>query len=288
MVFLLSLMAGFSEAGAISFSLEELATSSDFAEVFETYKPSLLENPSRYKLSSNTYLIQQINLPLANKEPFKVMLVGTGSKKSSWYTDIQLLLVEEKNGAISIPQRFKLGAGEWPHMLTPSDVLPSDEFMVQVMRRGNNVEAYVYSADSLTGKLTQTFHVDRSFLSKMKLVVRGELLPGGFIELSAQNPDKKETLDMSGALDALIEDEVYQLNARPIPSLRNLSAVRMGSEGVEIHRTDNAPELRVGLSLVTLSKKRVVDATAVLARNANNQWIVKDVLFEPFLPYREQ
>ncbi|MDR3322504.1 MAG: hypothetical protein LBS93_08645, partial [Synergistaceae bacterium] len=186
--------------------------------------------------------------------------------------NVQLLLVEDKDGALKPIQRFKLGDGEAPRFVTARydtspDAIPAEgpdpeliHFMVTIIRGGNNTEAFVYSmergANGKSGdlKISEKLRVNRSLPSKMGIKVSGTLEMDGFIEVRAVKPDKREMLDLREATDALMEDGLYQMNARPVPSMRSLICVRNGWEGEDIViGADGSPELRVGLTLITPS-----------------------------------
>jgi hypothetical protein len=154
------------------------------------------------------------------------------------------------------------------------------------MRVGNNTEAFDFSFDKDGRKLMETLRVNRSFPTKYGVRLIGTLELDGFVEVVATGPDKSERVDLTEAVDALIEDELYQMNAHPVPSMRSLTCVRNGWEGEEFVMGDNGPEVRVGLTLITPSRKQVVNVTAVMTKNSNSKWTITDYSFEPFLPYR--
>jgi hypothetical protein len=204
--------------------------------------------------------------------------------------DIQLLLVREESGAVRPLQRFRLGSGASPQILAlgsnQPDFSSDSDFMVRIMRSWNNTEAYVYEFDKAAGKLTEALRVNRAFPAKLGVRVRGTLEQGGFAEVMSTGPDKEERVDMSWAIEALIEDEIYQPNANPIPSARSLTCVRNGWEGEGFSEGKSGLEVLVGMTLQTPSRKQVVNVTAVLAKDASGKWVVCDYLFEPLLPYR--
>jgi hypothetical protein len=246
----------------------------------------------RYKLIGNPYLVWG---SIGGKGGgYRLMIVcgkvSDGKSTRQELKDIQLLLVREEDGAVKPVQRFRLGDGSSPQILASGHDLPDisadSDFMVRIMRSWNNTEAYVYGFDNAAKKLSETLRVNRGFPGKFGVRVRGTLEQGGFAEVISVSPDKKERVDMSFVIEALIEDEIYQQNARPIPSMRSLTCVRNGWEGEGFAEGKDGDELRVGMTLQTPSRKQVVDVTAVLMKDASGKWIVTDYLFEPFLPYR--
>jgi hypothetical protein len=216
------------------------------------------------------------------------VLEGKGERQE--LKGIQLLLVRDEDGAVKPVRRFGLGDGSFPQILVSGsnqpDISRDSDFMVRIMRSGNNTEAYVYGFDEASKKLSETLRVNRAFPGKLGVRVRGTLEQDGFAEVISASPDKKERVDMSYAIEALIEDGLYQQNARPIPSMSSLTCVRNGWEGEALTEGKGGDELRVGMTLQTPSRKQVVDVTAVLTKDISGKWTVTDYLFEPFLPYR--
>jgi hypothetical protein len=253
----------------------------------------------KYRPLGNPYLVwESIG---SSSGGLRLMLVcrEVGELKAGMQTlkDVRLLLVSEEKELMKVVRQFKLGDGASPQILAPGSpdsrdvVNPPDperdtDFMVRIMRGGNNTEAYVYSFDPGAATLKETLRVGRSFPVRLGVKVRGTLETGGFAEVETVSPDKKERVDLSEALNALIEDGLYQLNARPIPSMRSLTCARNGWEGEGLYADRDGPEVRVGMTLITPSRKQVINVTAVLTIKDGEKWTVTDYLFEPFLPYR--
>jgi hypothetical protein len=248
----------------------------------------------RYKPIGNPYLVWE-SFGGEPGGPRLMIVCGRVSDRpgrdgSTALRNIQLLLVRDDGAKLALLQRFKLGDGTSPQVLPPGlgepDILGGMDFMLRVMRGGNNTEAYAYRYDKGTGKLVETLRINRLFPGKFNVMVKGALERGGFVLVSSASPDKEERLDLSPAVEALIEDGIYQLNARPIPSMRNLSCARAGYEGEGLAAGDGGAEVHVGMSLRTPSGKQVVDVTAILTKEGKGEWQVTDYRFEPFLPYR--
>jgi hypothetical protein len=214
------------------------------------------------------------------------------SGASAEMENVQFLLVKyDDEDAVRLVQRIKLGNGAAPQYLSPAvqnaqTRRNTADFMVRIIRSGNNTEAYAYTLDGEAEKLTETLRINRSFPSRMGVRIRATLEQDGFVDVTAISPDKTARVNLSEAMPALVEDALYQPNARPIPSMRNLSCVRNGWENEEFILGDDGLEARVGMTLVTPSRKQVVDVTAILRKDKNGKWAVADYLFEPFLPYR--
>ena len=246
----------------------------------------------RYKPIGNPYLAWESIGGTGGAPRLMIVCSGVSDKKGSRQElrDIQLLLVREEDGAVMPLQRLRLGNGAAPQILASGarqpDLSADAGFMVRIMRSWNNTEAYVYEFDKAAGKLTEALRINRAFPAKFGVRVSGTLERGGFAEVMSIGPDKEERVDMSWAIEALIEDEIYQPNASPIPSARSLTCVRNGWEGEGFSEGRDGPEVLVGMTLQTPSRKQVVDVTAVLTKDASGRWSVSDYLFEPLLPYR--
>jgi hypothetical protein len=248
----------------------------------------------RYRPIGNPYLVWES----FGGEPGgpRVMIVcGRVSERlgqgfSNALRDIQVLLVRDEGAKLALLQRLRLGDGSSPHVLPLNlglpDILDGRDFMVRVMRGGNNTEAYLYRFDDVAGKLTETLRINRSFPAKLGVRVKGALEQGGFVRITSAGPDREERLNLSYAVEALIEDGLYQLNGRPVPSMRSLSCVRAGYEGEDLVTGSGGTEVRVGMSLITPSRKQAADITAIMTKDGKGDWHVTDYTFEPFLPYR--
>jgi hypothetical protein len=197
------------------------------------------------------------------------------------------VVVDERRTPAGIIQRIGLGDGLAPQILPESDDAPQ-AVMFRAIRAGNVTEARVYHINDVTGRLDAPLLVGYDFPQKMKLDVKCELKQGGMVELESANPNVKRTLDLSPVLDYLVEDEIYQPDGNPIPALKNLRLARGGWEDERIYRENGDTMVEVGMSLVTLSKKTVADATAVLRYDKSGHWTVEALTFEPSMPYRSE
>jgi hypothetical protein len=245
--------------------------------------PSYAELEEKYSTSLGKYLIQDTLLPLTSGDYYRLILTCASVDGGGACAGIQLSAVDERNTPASIIQRINLGNGYAPQILTVSDDARGD-VMFRVIRAGDNTEAYVYSINPVTGRLTDTMAVTRAFPEKMKLDITGVMREGGIIEIE-YNGSRHETMDLSEALDSLIEDGLYQPDGTPIPALRNLRLVRSGWEDVNFYTDGDEPRVDVGMSLVTLSGKPVAEVTYIFKKDDNGEWSVADRRFAPSLPY---
>lgn len=276
-------------AAQISFDLppEVNLLSGDLSELGKIYQPRVIENAKDYGLPADARLIQSD----AVDQGLRLMLAGGGLAKTGRYSSVWLLLLqapEKRGGKEKVLQRLSLGAGEAPQMRALAFAGGRKALFFRVMREGFNVEAFVfYLKDAKAPKLIESLRVDRNFPLRMRLNIKGTLQQDGFVNVVSAKPEKNERLDLSdpSAADGLIAERLYQPDGQPIPALRNLVCARTGYEGVEVV---NGKELRVGLSLVSSSKKTVVDATVSLESEDGERWAVSDVVFEPSLPFRSE
>ena len=287
----LVLLAGYQAlAVSIEFDMQDLATSGDFAELMKPMNRLVSLDASRYAPLSTTYIAQDLDLTLNSGDEFRIMLVCDGPASpgaTNVLKNIQLLVVDDRGGDVNVRQRLKLGDGEAPQLLHPGDGSDFTDIMVRVLRTGNNAESYVYAVNRAAGSLSETLRVGRSFPERVNLSIKGRMQAGGMIEVESKSPQLASVLDMSTALNALVEDGLYQENGRPVPALVNLTCVRNGWEDERIHLAENGvPTLEVGVSLITSSRKQVVDVTVIMTKADGNRWGVSDLRFEPFLPYR--
>lgn len=287
----LALSAGYQADGAsIEFDMEDLATSGDFAELMKPLSRLAPLDDPRYAALSAKYAAQDLSLTLSSGDEFRIMLVCDGPSSpgpANALKNIQLLVVDDRGAAASVRQRLKLGDGEAPQLLYPGGASDFTDIMVRVLRTGNNAESYVYAVNRASGSLSEALRIGRSFPERMKLSVKGRMQAGGRIEVESTSPKISTVVDMSAALDALVEDGLYQENGRPVPALVNLTCVRNGWEDERIHLAENGvPTLEVGVSLITSSRKQVVDVTVIMTKTDGKRWGVSDLRFEPFLPYR--
>ncbi|MDR3355294.1 MAG: hypothetical protein LBO21_09660 [Synergistaceae bacterium] len=281
--FLVLSAAEVSLGASIDFSYENYPASGDISGLEALSAAYVPLDQSRYGFAGAGYLIQDMPIGRFGENEHRLILMCADAA-SGKAANIRLLVVDEGGGRAKVAQSIKLGSGEAPHLSLPST--GAGDILFRVIRTGNNSEGSIYTVAGDTGKLTETVRIDRSFQKRMKLEVRGILLPGGVVEVSSKNPPLRERLNLYDALDALVEDEIYQPNGRPVPALANLTLERGGWEDERIYEEDGSVRAEVGMSLVTLSKKQVVDVTVVLSKDDGGRWGVSDMKFEPFMPYR--
>jgi hypothetical protein len=275
--------AGTSLGASIDFSYENYPASADIAGLVTLSPVYVPLNRSGYGFIGEGYLIQEMPIGTFGESSRRLVLTCAGASEGA-AVKIRLLAVDGEGGGARIVQSIKLGDGGAPHLTRPDG--EGRDVLFRVIRTGDNSEGSIYTVDGGTGKLSEAVRIDRSFQKRMKLEVRGILLPRGLVEVSSKNPPASEVLDLSGALPALVEDEIYQPNGRPIPALANLTLERGGWEDERIYEDGGFVRADVGMSLVTLSKKQVVDVTVVLSKDDGGRWNVSGVKFEPFMPYR--
>jgi hypothetical protein len=277
--------AGTLAGASIDFSYENHPESRDISEMIMFSSSCIPLEQSKYGFIGAGYLIQDMTTEASGWDERRLILTCSDLTPAGTAANIRLLVVDDKSGGkAQITQRIRLGNGEAPHLIQPSPA--ARDILFRVIRTGNNSEASIYSIDGDTGRLTETVKIDRSFQKRMGLDIRGTLLPRGSVEISSKNPPATERLDFSEALAALVEDEIYQPNGRPIPSLANLALVRGGWEDERIYEIEGSVRADVGMSLVTLSKKQIADVTVILSKDGGGRWGVSDIKFEPFMPYR--
>ena len=274
------------EPPSISFDFTEDDVSLDMSlELLDSVSYPLLDD-GKYPASAGKYLISDMTVPLKSGDAYRLLLTCADSA-SGGTRDIRIVVADERRKPAAIIQRIGLGDGLLPQMLPESEDVPR-ALMFRAIRAGNVTEARVYHINSVTCRLDETLVIGHDFPQKMKLDVKGKLEPGGRTELESANPSVKRTLDLSQVLDYLIEDEIYQPDGNPIPALENLRLERGGWEDERIYRENGDTLLEVGMSLVTLSKKTVADATAVLKYDESGHWTVEALTFEPSMPYRTE
>jgi hypothetical protein len=238
----------------------------------------------RYKNLGAGYWIQDLPIITSGGAKFRLILMCGSVSESGRASAIQLVLVDERPPGAKVMQRVRLGSGEAPQLTSPAP--GARDVMFRVIRTGNISEGSIYSIDPGTGRLKESMRIDGSFLRRAKLDVKGTLMPDARVEVVSKLPEERATVDLSEAMDALVEDGIYQQNGRPVPALANLTLARGGWEDEGIYHDEGGVRLEVGLSLVTNSKKQVVDVMATLAKDDAGEWVVTDLNFEPFLPYR--
>jgi hypothetical protein len=273
------------EPPVISFDFtEDVSRDLSFESLASVFYP--LMDESKYSASEGKYLISDMTVPLKSGDAYRLLLTCADSSAGG-SRGIQLVIADERRAPARVIQRIKLGDGLAPQILPESDDAPG-AVMFRAIRAGNVTEARVYRINDVTGRLEETIVIDHNFPRKMKLEVKCELKPGGTIELESVNLRVKRTLDLSPVLDYLIEDGVYQPDGDPIPALTNLRLARGGWENERIYRENGGTVLEVGMSLMTLSKKTVVDATAVLRYDILGHWTAETMTFEPSMPYKTE
>jgi hypothetical protein len=274
------------EPPVISFEFDgDVSGDPPFEPLASVFYPLLDED--RYSPSSGKYLISDMTVPLKSGDTYRLLLTCADSTAGG-SMGIQIVIADERRTPAGIVQRIGLGDGLAPQILTDSDDAPG-AVMFRAIRAGNVTEARVYLINHVTGRLDEPLVIGHDFPQKMKLDVKCELKPGGMVELESANPYVKETLDLSSVLDYLVEDEIYQPDGNPIPALENLRLARGGWEDERIYRENSDIMMEVGMSLMTLSKKTVADATAVLRYDdESGHWAVKSLAFEPSMPYRTE
>ncbi|MCL2683968.1 MAG: hypothetical protein FWE55_01880 [Synergistaceae bacterium] len=239
---------------------------------------------ARYGLSLGKYLLRDFTIPLTGGGEYRMMLTCSSFDRSHACLVIQLTVVDDSKTPPALIHRVMLGDGYAPEVVT----LPDDahNIMFRAIRAGDNTEANVYAVDPATGKLDDKLAITRRFPEVMKLKVTCRMMPEGIMEAESERPSVRRTIDMSAALEALVEDELYQPDGNPVKALENLRLVRAGWEDERIYREDGETRIDAGMSLATLSQKPVIEVTAVLKQDAGGNWAVSELRFEPFLPYR--
>ena len=284
MIFMVCPREGAASA-AIQFTYEPdapLALSADLLAA--PFYPEL--DGTKYSASLGRYLIREIAIPLKSGDEYRMMLTCDSLDKSGACLGIRLVIADGRKTPAAMIQRFGLGDGYAPTVV----FAPEDErnVMFRTIRAGDSTDARVYSINPVTGSFDEKLTVTGTFPDKMKLKVTAVMKPGGIIEAESKNPAVKQIADMSGALDSLVEDELYQPDGNPITALENLRLVRSGWEDENIYRSGGETMLSVGMSMITLSKKPVLDVTAVMRMDEHGNWFVSDIRFEPSLPYRSE
>jgi hypothetical protein len=230
------------------------------------------------------YLIHDSEITLTSGDEYKLLLVCNSVDKSGACLGIQIVVADGRKTPAAIIQRIKPGDGYVPEITSP----PGDDSLVmfRVIAAGDNTEGRVYRINPVTGRLDETLVINRSFPERTRISVSGVMKAGGVIEFESKPVAGSGTMDMSESLDALIEDGLYQPDGNPVPALANLKLVRGGWEDEAMYGSEAGTRIEVGMSLVSLSKKPVVDVTATLSADESGNWVVTGLRFEPSLPYR--
>jgi hypothetical protein len=248
----------------------------------------------KYGALGGGFLIQEIIARLTTGDRYRIMLICGEVFPSGRVRDIQLAVVDERRIPAAVIQRVKLGGGELPAITAVPDGAGANPsaLMFTVIREQSYTEAAVYSINSVTGRLGEIMSIDRSYPERARLDVSGVLGPGGIVRVayalpkSPESAKREESVDLSEALDSLIEDGIYQPDGDPVAALKNLRLVRNGWENEAIYAYGGRIRVEVGMSLITLSKRQVVDVAAVLEIDDKGSSELVSLLFEPFLPYR--
>ena len=236
-----------------------------------------------YGVSAGKYLLQDFVITLRGGNNFRVMLTCSSFDRNYAGLGIQLLIADERETPAVIFQSVRLGDGYAPEIITvPED---ADNIMFRVIRAGDNTEAIVYEINPVLG-LDEKVAITRRFPESMNLRITCMMTSDGIMEAASEQPYIRRMIDMSDALDALIEDELYQPDGNPVRALENLRLIRGGWEDENLYHEDGEIGIDVGMSLMSLSQKPVVDVTAVLRRDADGEWVVSGFRFEPALPYK--
>ena len=275
--------AGASLGASIDFSYENDPASADILALAAPSAAYVPLEVSGYAFAGKGYLIQEMFIGAFGGNARRLILTCADISGGA-ALKIRLMAVDGEGAGARVVQTIKLGDGEAPHLTGPGG--GTGDVLFRVIRAGDNSEGSIYTVDGGTGKLAEAVRIDRSFQKRMKLEMRGILLPRGQVEVSSKKPPAGEVLDLSDALSALVEDEIYQPNGRPIPALANLTLERGGWEDERIYEEGGSVRADVGMSLVTLSGKQVVDVTVVLSKDDEGRWSASGVKFEPFMPYR--
>ena len=279
-------------AESLEFSFQPEPLSVDLGAIL-TEAPRYPALPQdKYKAVGADYLVREAEIVLTTNDRYRLLLVCKDIASEGWLRGIQLAVVDERTTPATVIQRVSLGDGLAPQMLSPALTGAfgaggrETDLMLRVIRRGNNTEAYVYGVNPVTGRLREALRVNRSLPERLKLDIRGTMQDGGYVDVAAKKPAIATRVDLSESLAALVEDELYQPDGRPIAALQNLTCVRHGWEEEGIYMEEGKAVVSVGLSLITLSRKQVVDVAALFEKNAAGEWEITRCRFEPFLPYR--
>jgi hypothetical protein len=269
-------------APSIIFEYEDTGYA-DISTVMES--PIYHELETKYSGALGEYLIQDMLIPLTSGDFYRLLLTCSAVDNTGGCRGIQISVVDERKTPAVIIQKMGLGDGYVPQILTASDAACED-IMFRAIRAGDNTEAHIYAINPVTGRLTLTMSITRAFPETMKLDITGTMLEGGIIQAESKKTPRKEKIDLSDALNSLIEDELYQQDGNPIQALRNLRLIRGGWEDADIYLDGGEPRVGIGMSLVTLSGKAVVEVTCVfIKKDGIGDWTVAELRFAPSLPY---
>lgn len=237
------------------------------------------------KVYGARYVVRRYPMVREGIEDLSLLLVCDGISPSGLLKKIQLLAADERGERPKMLQRIKLGDGEMPDIVQAASGAVC-MMMVRVIRAGSNTEAYVCSVDS-GGRLKELMRITRALVDRYKLDLKGTMQAGGRIKISSARMKHESELDMSGALDALIQDGLYQENGRPVPSIVNLRCVRAGWEGEDIFVRDGRIIVSAGVSMRADAKKDAVTAHIEFEQDDSGRFVPTSVSCEPFLPYAQ-
>ena len=271
----------FAEAGAIQFDFDSISTDPRIGAPSDLSWEAI--GRPFYPEADGRYLVDDFAIRLMSGE-YRGMLTCSSLDGNHACLGIQLSVADESETPAIVIQRLELGDGYVPEIITA----PGDAYsiMFRTIRAGDNTEAYVYSINPLTGRLDQTLVITRNFPERIGLEITGTMKPGGVVEIASEQPFVRGTVNMAEALDALIEDEIYQPDGNPISAFENLRLIRGGWEEEDFYSVDGETRVNAGMTLMTLSGNPVIDVTAVLIQDANRDWTAVELRFEPALPYK--
>jgi hypothetical protein len=248
-----------------------------------TFYPQL--DGEKYGSALGRYLIQEAPIPLSSGDWYRLLLVCSTLDSDGGCRGIGFAVVDERKTPAAVIQRVSLGDGYAPQFFSVSGDGCTD-IMFRTIRANDNTEARVYELNPVTGRVLETLAITRAFPELMKFEITGLMKFGGIVEAESKEPQFAGRIDLSGAIGALIEDELYQPDGNPIGALENLRVARGGWEDERIYSEGGENLIDVGMSLITLSGKPVLDVTAVLEKGQNGAWMARELRFEPSLPYR--
>lgn len=276
-------------AAALFFCSAAMALDIDFKYSDEPISPDavlLQQTPSPvpdalHKIYAASYVLTSARAPFFDGEHHFIVVCDKVTE-GGICRGMKLLLVEESGERPKVAQRIKLGDGAFPELV----LLPSGhEFiMLRLMRQGGVSEAYVF-ASAGRGKLTESFRITRGAFDRLKLDTKATLAAGGLVEVVGRRPICDHDVDLSPALEALIDDGVYQADGRPVPALVNLKKARAGWEGEALVLRDGKVNIDIGFSMATVSGTTILNSMVSLAQDGSGKWQPAHLSVEPFMAY---
>lgn len=274
----------FASSGAAAVRSEDLlpdqTISLDLASMSGAARARELEGAER-RLLGGRYLIADHDLVPGGSR--RLILICERKSASGSPRGIQILIADCSGERPKVAQRVKLGDGDDPELSVDAR---GEIALVRVVRSGGNIEGIVFDVDAAGQKLTETFRVSRTIVKRTVLDIRATMQANAKIEFAARRPEFTGELDLEYALEALIEDALYQKNGRPIPALVNLICERVGWEGEAIYRIGDKIAIDVGLSIATSAHKPVAVARVRYERSADGRWQPVSMIVEPFMAYQ--